>query len=65
MGRGGEGEKTHHASLIFKKEYDKRNEKQERLKVAEAQFMICSKIVNFDHTEAGLASKWGRILPAA
>ena len=26
--------------------------------------MICSKIVNFDRTETGLTSKWGRILPA-
>ena len=26
--------------------------------------MICSKIVNFNRTEAGLTSKWGRILPA-
>ena len=26
--------------------------------------MICSKIINFDHTEAGLTSKWGRILQA-
>ena len=26
--------------------------------------MICSKIVNFDRTEAGLTSEWGRILPA-
>ena len=26
--------------------------------------MICSKIVNFDRTEAGLTSKWGRISPA-
>ena len=26
--------------------------------------MICSKIVNFDLTEAGLTSKWGRISPA-
>ena len=24
--------------------------------------MICSKTVNFDCTEAGLTSKWGRIL---
>ena len=23
---------------------------------------ICSKLVNFDRTEAGLTSKWGRIL---
>ena len=26
--------------------------------------MICSKIVNFDRTEAGFTSKWGRISPA-
>ena len=25
--------------------------------------MICSKIANFNHTEAGLTSKWGRISP--
>ena len=24
----------------------------------------CSKMVNFDHKEAGLTSKWGRISPA-
>ena len=27
--------------------------------------MISSKIVNFNRTEAGLTSKWGRISPAA
>ena len=25
---------------------------------------ICSKTVNLDRTEAGLSSKWGKILPA-